>query len=93
MAAGRPPDRRDHAGGDCEFIGEYANPFTLFVIADLLGVPEEEHEEFRAALARRPNNNAVGSTKDHVAQPTGVALRAFQRLHRGPSAHSPATTC
>ena len=41
--------------GECEFIGDYANPFTLFVIADLLGVPEAEHQEFRdRALARRP---------------------------------------
>jgi cytochrome P450 family 150 subfamily A5 len=53
--------------GECEFIGHYANPFTLFVIADLLGVPEEEHDEFRAALARRPRENAVGSTKDTMA--------------------------
>jgi cytochrome P450 len=50
--------------GECEFIGDYANPFTLFVIADLLGVPEEDHEEFRAALAHRPRNDAIGSTKD-----------------------------
>ncbi len=54
-------------GSGCEFISEYANPFTLFVIADLLGVPEEEHEEFRAALARRPNNNAVGSTNEAMS--------------------------
>jgi cytochrome P450 len=52
------------AGGGCEFIGAYANPFTLFVIADLLGVPEEEHDEFREALTRRPGSAAVGSTKD-----------------------------
>jgi cytochrome P450 len=52
--------------GECEFIGGYANPFTLFVIADLLGVPEEEHDEFREAL-RRPNTAAVGSTKDNMA--------------------------
>jgi cytochrome P450 family 150 subfamily A5 len=50
--------------GECEFIGDYANPFTLFVIADLLGVPEEEHGEFRAALAKRPRESAVGSTKN-----------------------------
>ncbi len=36
--------------GECEFIRDYANPFTLLVIADLLGVPEEEHETFRAEL-------------------------------------------
>jgi cytochrome P450 len=55
------------AQGECEFIGAYANPFTLFVIADLLGVPEEEHDEFRDALARRPRNVAVGSTKDSMS--------------------------
>jgi cytochrome P450 len=55
------------AEGECEFIGGYANPFTLFVIADLLGVPEEEHDEFREALARRPNATAVGSTRDNMA--------------------------
>ncbi len=53
--------------GGCEFISTYANPFTLFVIADLLGVPEEEHEEFREALAHRPNDNAVGSTRDSMS--------------------------
>ncbi len=53
--------------GECEFIGDYANPFTLFVIADLLGVPEEEHQEFRDALARRPRTEAVGSTKSMMS--------------------------
>ena len=56
------------ARGECEFIGDYANPFTLFVIADLLGVPEGEHEEFREALARRPHGDAVGSTSDTMSQ-------------------------
>jgi cytochrome P450 len=53
--------------GECEFIGEYASPFTLFVIADLLGVPEDDHQEFRDALARRPRADAVGSTKDAMS--------------------------
>jgi cytochrome P450 len=53
--------------GGCEFISAYANPFTLFVIADLLGVPEDEHEEFREALAHRPGSGAVGSTKDTIS--------------------------
>jgi cytochrome P450 family 150 subfamily A5 len=41
---------------ECEFIHEYANPFTLLVIADLLGVPESDHETFREELQgdRRP---------------------------------------
>ncbi len=53
--------------GECELIGDYANPFALFVVADLLGVPEEEHEEFRDALARRPRHDAVGSTTDTMS--------------------------
>src|ERR1700744_1090848 len=41
--------------GECEFIAEYSKPFATLVIADLLGVPEEDHKEFRAVLgADRP---------------------------------------
>ena len=36
--------------GECEFIEDYAGPFTLSVVADLLGVPREMHEEFRKEL-------------------------------------------
>ena len=38
------------AHGECEFIHDFANPFTLLVIADLLGVPEADHEQFRREL-------------------------------------------
>jgi len=41
---------RFHARGECEFVSEYAGPYTLLVIADLLGVPEEDHEEFLEKL-------------------------------------------
>lgn len=37
--------------GSCEFLADYAKPFSLLVIADLLGVPSEDHDEFRAAFA------------------------------------------
>ena len=30
------------AGGRCEFIRDFAGPFAMLVIADLLGVPEED---------------------------------------------------
>jgi cytochrome P450 len=53
--------------GECECIAEYASPFTLFVIADLLGVPEDEHEEFRQGLQLRPRSDAVGSTRSTVS--------------------------
>jgi cytochrome P450 len=34
------------ADGRCEFLEQYAKPFATLVIADLLGVPSEDHEEF-----------------------------------------------
>jgi cytochrome P450 len=41
---------RFHARGECEFVGEYAQPYTMLVVADLLGVPEEDHPEFLEKL-------------------------------------------
>lgn len=39
------------ARGTCEFLDEYARPFSGLVIADLLGLPVEDHEEFRAVFS------------------------------------------
>jgi cytochrome P450 len=38
--------------GSCEFVAAFASPFSMLVIADLLGVPDEDLEEFRDKLAR-----------------------------------------
>jgi cytochrome P450 len=35
------------SAGRCEFIGAYAQPFAMLVVADVLGVPEEDHQRFR----------------------------------------------
>jgi cytochrome P450 len=47
--------------GECEFLGDYAKPFTLLVIADLLGVPDEDHAKFRERLQgeHRPTKGNV----------------------------------
>jgi cytochrome P450 len=42
--------------GACEFMEDYAKPLSMLVIADLLGVPIEDHGEFRAVLG----NELVG---------------------------------
>ncbi|ABW13327.1 cytochrome [Parafrankia soli] len=57
------------AGGEGEFITGFAGPFTLLVIADLLGVPEEDQEEFLDRLQRQPQESGgIGSTgDDHMA--------------------------
>src|SRR5262245_15215763 len=36
--------------GAVEFVSEYAQPFAMLVVADLRGVPEEDHEKFRDRL-------------------------------------------
>ena len=48
--------------GEAELGRDYARPFTLLVIADLLGVPEEDHEQFRTWLGGAAANigNAEG---------------------------------
>src|SRR5215475_4185112 len=48
--------------GEIEFSAAYARPFTLLVIADLLGVPRGDHEKFRGWL---------GGEKGTVGDPKG----------------------
>jgi cytochrome P450 len=46
--------------GSCDLIGDFANPFTFFIIANLLGVPEEDQEKIRQEFQGR--KGTVGST-------------------------------
>src|SRR3954468_3965979 len=48
------------ARGPCEFIGAYAQPFAMLVVADLLGVPEGEHARFREGFGLSANPGALG---------------------------------
>jgi cytochrome P450 len=50
--------------GEIEFGAAYARPFTLLVIADLLGVPREDHEQFRGWLGGAVGN--VGDPKGRI---------------------------
>jgi cytochrome P450 len=60
--------------GEIDFSGAYAKPFTLLVIADLLGVPREHHDLFRSWL---------GGEKGTVGDPEGREFgdRVFANLH------------
>lgn len=52
------------APGKGDLIRDFAGPFTLYIIADLLGVPTEDQEEFLNTLQRDPHRtDTVGSTK------------------------------
>jgi len=51
---------------ECEFVSEYAAPFTMLVVADLLGVPEDDRNRFRERLVRRRDRDqGLGSTEGH----------------------------
>src|SRR5262245_45875307 len=51
------------ARGECEFVSEYAQPFAMLVVADLLGVPEDDHEMFREQLGLgRRRTGTLGGT-------------------------------
>ena len=60
--------------GELEFCRAYAKPFTLLVIADLLGVPREDHKTFRGWL---------GGERGTVGDPEGrhVGDQVFANLH------------
>jgi cytochrome P450 len=49
------------AGGRCEFISAYTQPFAMLVVADLLGVPEDEHRRFREGFGLSANPGELGS--------------------------------
>lgn len=49
------------ATGTCEYVGEFGNPYALLVIADLLGVPEDDQKKFTEKMLHRPEQDAVGS--------------------------------
>jgi cytochrome P450 len=63
------------APGPVEIIGAYAQPYTLLVIADLMGVPEEDHEML---LAKRGFGHGMPGTSGGQA---GAAKPSRDRHH------------
>jgi len=58
---------------ECEFVSEYAAPFTMLVVADLLGVPENDRNRFRERLVRRRDRDqGLGSTEGHEMEHTPI---------------------
>ena len=81
--------------GKCEFLTAYAKPFSLLVIADLLGVPEDDHEEFREAL-RRPaarDEHRWPRPRADRGQPAGVGWTRSSASYIEDRRRHPATMC
>ena len=51
--------------GELEFGAAFSRPFTLLVVADLLGVPQEDHKEFRRWLGRSDKGNVGNPEGEH----------------------------
>ncbi len=50
--------------GRCEFISAYAQPFAMLVVADLLGVPEEDHRRFREGFGLSGTVGEIGAGEE-----------------------------
>jgi cytochrome P450 len=51
--------------GSCEFFSDYGHPFAMLVIADLLGVPEQDLEMFREKVADTPVASSIDEDVPH----------------------------
>lgn len=49
------------ADGHCEFISAYAQPFAMLVVADVLGVPEADHQRLREGFGLTGHIGEVGA--------------------------------
>ncbi len=55
------------ARGECEFISAYSQPFAMLVVADVLGVPEEDHTRFREGFGLSAGPGAIGGEGEGMA--------------------------
>jgi cytochrome P450 len=61
------------ADGRCEFISAYTQPFAMLAVADVLGVPEADHQRFREFFGLSASPGAVGGDAD-------IGLNALEGL-------------
>jgi cytochrome P450 len=62
------------ARGGCEMIAEVATPYVTMVIADLLGVPDDDREEFRKVIDAGPPPGNMEETDDDARSRASGAL-------------------
>ena len=53
--------------GEGEFIKGFASPFTLVVIADLLGIPEEDRDSFINGISQNSGGGVGGTGEEALA--------------------------
>jgi cytochrome P450 len=50
--------------GRCEFISAYSQPFAMLAVADVLGVPQADHQRFREGFGLSGNPGELGGGGD-----------------------------
>jgi cytochrome P450 len=58
--------------GSVELVSQFAQPFTMLAVANLLGVPAEHFDRIRNPVSRKPGQIALGAT--------GMAADPFERI-------------
>ena len=78
------------AQGQCELIKEIATPYVTLVIADLLGVPDDDRDAFRKILDSGPPPGDMDAERSAAvlgdAEPDAALLR---EVCSGPTRESP----
>ena len=75
------------AKGECELIGEVAAPYVTLVVADLLGVPEDDRESFRKAIDATPpagSTESGGTSFAPLEYMAGFFVRYIQERRANP---------
>ncbi len=62
--------------GSCEVMHDYGKNFAMFVIAELLGVPTEDHQEFRKRLGTMPTVTE-GGPREIAHDPLAFLIHQF----------------
>ena len=66
--------------GEAEVVSELGNPFAALVIADLLGIPEEERENYRDKLTAIPAPIGEASEEAFAQHPLAFLHESFTRF-------------
>lgn len=80
------------APGHGDFIKGFAGPFTLLVIADLLGVPEEDRDKFVKGI-RDHSGGGVGAPRARWRTVRWSSSTDSSPTTSGTAAAIPVTTC
>ena len=75
--------------GRCEFISAYSQPFAMLAVADVLGVPQVDHQRFRDGFGLSGNPGRTRWRRGHRAECLGLARQLVRPVHRGPPARAP----